>query len=261
MAIVSAMVVVRDERDDADTGVTDRPNGCLGDVAIERLTVPELARRCAMEMGRYRRREPHADYFGFELFRRAVVERNDAAWAALYAQYAEMVRWWLGLGPDEDDELVTLTFERFWRAMDVDKFSSFNGLGGVLAYVKICARTARLDYARAASVRAHEEPLDDAADLLPACDDTEGLASAHMDRVAFWRAVRQYLTDEREHGVLYLSYVVGLSPRQIYARHAARFDDVAEVYRLKRAVLTRLRRAPMIAQRLDVTDVHGYARG
>jgi len=97
MAIVSAMVVVRDERDDADTGVTDRPNGCLGDVAVERLTVPELARRCAVEMERYRRREPHADHFGFELFRRAVVERSDAAWAALYAQYAETVRWWLGL--------------------------------------------------------------------------------------------------------------------------------------------------------------------
>lgn len=257
MAVAHTMVVACDDRGDADTGVTDGPNERRGDVAVERLTVPELARRCAVEMERYRGRESHADQFGFELFRRAVVERNDAAWAALYAQYAETVRWWLGLRPDEDDELVTLTFERFWRAMDVDKFSSFNGLGGVLAYLKNCARTARLDYARAISVRAREEPLDDAADLLRACDDTEGLASARMDRVAFWRAVRQYLTDEREHGVLYLSYVVGLSPRQIYASHAARFDDVAEVYRLKRAVLARLRRAPMIAARLGVVDVYG----
>ena len=259
MTLTRTMVVARDDRGYAGTVTTDELNGRFGDVAVERLTVPELARLCAAEMERYRRREPHADRFGFELFRRAVVERSDTAWAALYAQYAETVRWWLNLTPDEDDELVTLTFERFWRAMDADKFSSFSGLGGVLAYVKNCARTARLDHVRAVSVRAHEESLDDAADLLPACDDTEGLAAAHIDRVAFWRAVRQYLTDEREHAVLYLSYVVGLSPRQIYARHAARFDDVAEVYRLKRAVLTRLRRAPMIAARLDVADVHGYA--
>jgi hypothetical protein len=250
MARARTMVIARDEGGSSDTDTTDRPAGRLEDGAIERLTVPELARLCTREMERYRRREPHLDRFGFELFRRAIVERNDAAWAALYAQYAETVRWWLGLTVDEDDELVTLTFERFWRAMDAVKFSSFSGLGGVLAYLKSCAQTARLDRARAVSVRAREEPLDAVATLLPARDDTEGMVAAHIDRVAFWHMVRQYLADEREHSVLYLSYVVGLSPRQIYARHAARFDDIAEVYRIKRAVIARLRRAPSIVEQL-----------
>lgn len=92
--------------------------------------------------------------------------------------------------------------------------------------------------------------MDAVATLLPARDDTEGMVAAHIDRVAFWHMVRQYLADEREHSVLYLSYVVGLSPRQIYARHAARFDDIAEVYRIKRAVIARLRRAPSIVEQL-----------
>jgi len=44
--------------------------------------------------------------------------------------------------------------------------------------------------------------------------------------------------------VLYLSCVVGFSPREIQARHARDFPDVTAVYRLKRVALDRLRRAP-----------------
>jgi hypothetical protein len=49
--------------------------------------------------------------------------------------------------------------------------------------------------------------------------------------------------------VVYLSYAIGLKPREIWAQHPTRFRDVAEIYRLKRLALDRLRQAAAI-QRL-----------
>jgi hypothetical protein len=61
---------------------------------------------------------------------------------------------------------------------------------------------------------------------------------------ALWRQVSAALADEQERLVLYLSYVIGMTPRQIKDRHTDRFPDVGEVYRLKRAALLRLRHHP-----------------
>ncbi|MGH2343787.1 MAG: hypothetical protein ACRDG4_01070, partial [Chloroflexota bacterium] len=48
---------------------------------------------------------------------------------------------------------------------------------------------------------------------------------------------------ERERRVIYLSYVVGLSPREIHARQGGEFPRMDEIYRLKRTALDRLRRS------------------
>ncbi len=44
--------------------------------------------------------------------------------------------------------------------------------------------------------------------------------------------------------MIYLSYAQGLCPREICARHTARFPRVQDVYRIKRGALSRLRHAP-----------------
>lgn len=216
----------------------------------EALSVPELARLCAEETARYARRESYAERPCLELFRRAITARDEQAWNAIYAQYTDSVRRWLGAWPGELDEGVAAAFERFWQALDSEKFARFGSLPAVLQYLKMCACSARLDRARATRSSANDEPLD-AIYNLPATDNVEEAVTGHLEAWEFWHVVRDCLADERDRRVVYLSYVIGLSPRDICARHAAEFPDVTEVYRLKRNALDRLRRAPTMGAFVD----------
>jgi len=198
----------------------------------------ELARPAAHGRG-----DDDADDAEYALFEHAIARRDDAAWATVYARYGDLVRHWLGPGWDNADEGVAAVFVRFWHAMDAEKLARFTSVAPVLRYLKLCAQTTRLDHVRA--IRNYrEEPLDDVAHAMAAPGILEETVLSQSDRLAFWRAVQACLTDRREREVIYLSYVQGLCPRQISARHNARFPCVQDVYRLKRAALNRLRHAP-----------------
>jgi DNA-directed RNA polymerase specialized sigma24 family protein len=192
----------------------------------------------------YARSDGAGDHYCLEQFRRAIVERDDEAWRAVYARYSGLVRLWLQ-GRMDPEEGVVAAFERFWRAIDADKFDRFGSLAAFLAYLKMCAQTAALDSAR--SRRAAPSMLDlEAAGNLPSPDDVATEVVERLDAAVLWDSVSWSLRDERERLVVYLSYRVGLSPRQIHARHPAQFRHVGEVYRLKRNALDRLRRMPAI---------------
>ncbi len=214
-------------------------------VVTQTPTIAKLARLCTEDAGCYLGRAPYAQCFCLEVFHRAVVGREDAAWAAIYAQHGDLVRHWLALPGVDGDEGVAAVFERFWRAVDADKFARFPSLAAVLRYLKACAYTVRMDRAR---VRATDRAwsLDASGHDLPSRDDVEETVVGRLEAADLWSAVRGVLGDEREGVILYLSFTLGLSPRTIQERHAGRFPDVAEVYRLKRNVLDRLRRAPEI---------------
>ncbi len=65
------------------------------------------------------------------------------------------------------------------------------------------------------------------------------------------RAIDAELHDEAERLVAHLCLVLDLKPREVYERHPDRFADVADVYRVKRNLLERLRRSPAIRRFLD----------
>lgn len=213
------------------------------------LSTADVVRLCAHEIACYQRGEPVDGACGFELFRRAIVERDEAAWAALSEQYAPLVRQWLRRWPDGDgvEAGVAATFERFWQAVTVAKFRHFTSLAAVLRYLKLCTQSSHLDQARAARLHARVEPLDETVHRVSAPMDLTEQVMQAQEASALWRAVRQCLKNERQQAVLYLSYVHGLTPRQIYADYSAEFSTVADVYRLKRNALDRLRRAPALS--------------
>jgi len=204
--------------------------------------VRDLAHHCQEETARYRRGEAFNEHACLALFRHAIVERDDTAWACVYSQYAGLVRIWLNRRMDDEDEGVNAVFERFWRAVDAAKFARFGSLAAVLGYLKMCARTTVLDHARAQSRIAGEVDLD----ALPAVSaQAAGQAGVgdRLDAAELWRQVGDILADERERRVIYLSYVIGLSPREIQARQGGEFPRMDEIYRLKRLALDRLRRS------------------
>ncbi|MDB5076172.1 MAG: hypothetical protein JWO42_2351 [Chloroflexi bacterium] len=211
---------------------------------LEAFSVSELSDQCREQTERYLRDEPSLDKFCMELFRRAIVDRDERAWSAIYAQYAMIVRRWLGTKM-EPDEGVAAAFERFWRALDRDKFHRFPSLGAVLNYLKMCVHTTAIDHARSLHRVAEQQSLESASEVA-AKEDVEGTVAERVDGARLWEQIRTTLNDDRASRALYLSYVIGLSPREICSRHPSEFPDVAIVYQLKRNALDRLRRSKLL---------------
>ena len=70
-----------------------------------------------------------------------------------------------------------------------------------------------------------------------------------LDRLSghdLWRAVAGALSDECARQVVYLTFAVGLTPRQIHGRFPSCYPSVADVYRVKQNALRKLRRSPAI---------------
>jgi hypothetical protein len=211
------------------------------------LALGELAQRCREQTLRFLRGEPREDAFCFEIFQRAVVERNDAAWEAIVAQYRGIVLAYVGQHTaaafvrESDDYWVNRAFQRFWSAVGPDRFASFPDLPALLKYLKLCVHSVLLDEVR--SRRAGTlTSLDEVPETAPAESDAERSVLGKLAGQQLWMAISQELQNEAEEAVIYLSFARDLKPAQIFQRHPDLFASVDDVYRIKRNVLERLRR-------------------
>jgi DNA-directed RNA polymerase specialized sigma24 family protein len=210
---------------------------------LGRLDLAEVARRCAQETARFFQRQNHDPRFCYELFRRAILDRDDCAWELLYAQYRPLVAGWVMRHPafassGEDSEyFVNRALEKLWVALPPERFSQFPDLPALLRYLQMCVHSAVLDHVRSAEHAAVCVADDAAADV--ALED-EALAHAHRDE--FWREIDGRLRDEKERCVVYGSFVLALKPRELYTRFPGTFRGIQEVYGIKENVLARLGR-------------------
>lgn len=212
------------------------------------LDLATLARRALAESRRFYRHEPYDSSFAYELFRRALVERDDAAWAQIYEQYVPLVEHWVRrtgaftVSGETSDFFVSAAFTRFWRAIPAGRFASFPTLASLLNYLRRCATCVVIDAARSQSF----------ADLLPEesvnwNDQRLGYAdeeaTERVSREEFWRLVDGLLTSEAERVIVRCSFQHGMKPAEIYARWSTLFSGIEEVYTLKRGILLRLRKS------------------
>ena len=226
---------------------------------LRQTPLAELIGACREETSKFLRHQPARDEFCFELIRRALGEADQEAWHAVFAQYRGMVLAWIRQHPasftvrEEADYWVNRTFERFWTAMGPERLALFPGLPAVLRYLKLCAHSVLLDAARTRGT-AQLVPLSDHAARGAATGevvDAEDLAAGQVAGQELWQVVSAELQDEAERLVAYLCLVRDLKPREVYERHPDRFAGVADVYRVKRNLLDRLRRSPAIQRFLD----------
>lgn len=208
-------------------------------------SVAELAGACREETAKFSRREPSRDIFCLELLRRAIVERDEAAWGAVFAQYQGLVLGWIRRHPAsatvaEDDMFwVNRTFERFWSALRAERFHEFHGLAALLRYLKLCAQSILLDEVRARTRGQIEEQVGTAPPTNP-----EVLTLGEMGREELWRIVETTAGDDQERLVARLCFALDLKPRDVFERYPERYASVADVYRVKRNLLDKLRRSP-----------------
>jgi DNA-directed RNA polymerase specialized sigma24 family protein len=179
----------------------------------------------------------------YELFRLAIVERDEAAWAALHTRYrALLITWacrcgaWTRAGEAAAD-IADQAFGRAWAALTPDRFAAFSSVGQLLGYLRACVTTTVIDNARAqASTERILPPARANATTTP-----EQIVLADLGRDELWQRVIELAMTPAERIVLVETFACDLPPRTIHARHPRVFADVASVYRAKRNILARLR--------------------
>ena len=221
------------------------------------LSLGELARRCREETSQYLRGDSTGGAFCFEIFRRAIREREERAWEAVFAQYRGMVLAWVHRHPawrtgrEEDAYWTNRAFERFWVAVTPERFATFPNIASLLRYLKLCTHSVLLDDARARRAASFQSLDDRGAGEAAETGDIAETTIGNLTGNDLWRVIEAELRDETERRVAYLSFVLGLKPRVIAEAHPELFGDVADVYRLKRSLLDRLQRNAAIRQFLE----------
>ncbi|HEX9440158.1 MAG TPA: sigma-70 family RNA polymerase sigma factor [Roseiflexaceae bacterium] len=236
-----------------------RPGGALARTAGEsidpaRMDLSTLMRCCAVESERFYRGQPHDTRYSYELFRRALVGRDEAAWEYVYMHYSPLVESWVRrsgafAGSGESSEFfVGAAFTKFWRAI-AERFEQFPTLASLLHYLQLCAGSVVIDSVRAQSW----------AEVLP----EEAIPSRHANQTSpdeeamkrvdceeFWSYINTQLNSEAERVVVFRSFVLGMKPGDIYNDHQELFQSINDVYNVKRNVLGRLSRNPELRRLL-----------
>lgn len=223
------------------------------EISPSQMDLATLMRRCAAESERFYRGQQHDTRYSYELFRRALVERSEGAWEQLYQHYSGLVEGWVRRSSaftssgESSEYFVVGAFTKFWRAVTPDRFDAFPTLASLLHYLQLCATSVVIDSVRAQSwAEILPEDSVNPSHVPQYSPDEEAMSRVHREE--FWRFIDEQLNGESERIVVYCSFVLGLTPRAIYARRTDLFASVNDVYNVKRNVLGRLSRNPQLRQ-------------
>jgi len=221
------------------------------------LTLAGIAYRCAHETDRFYHREDYDPRYCFELFRRAILNRDARACDLLFNQYRPLMNSWVQRHPafpasgEEAQYFVNRAFEKLWLALTPEKFERFLDLKSILRYLQMCVHSAIVDHVRLCGPHALSEDADETDDersvggnVWTAEDDV----LIRTQREDFWRSISEKLNDDKERLAIYGSFALALKPRELCAQFPGTFTDVRDVYRTKANVLERLRRDPELAK-------------
>lgn len=215
------------------------------------LTVSELAEQCGAEAERYRQTGQSDETYCFELFRQALVDRDEAAWRAIYAQYQSLVARWVyayaaAFPLDKAlEDFVNEAFARMWQyGVKPETAEKLDGLGKCLSYLKKCAWSSVEDHRRwqDKDALAKGETLDNWREQAAPASPPEDQVERDESLAELRRALEETLQSREERLVAEESWVYGQTPRQIQARYPETFASVEVVSQTKRNILKRLRR-------------------
>ena len=218
-------------------------------IKLQEMSVLDLAQKCAQETDLYFSHKDYDSTCCYELFRRAILENNGEAWVAIRDQYQPLVaRWvdrWLSKHPgfsstsEEADDFIAQAFERFWISFSPGKFEKSQGLAPVLRYLQMCVHGAITDAWR--KMR-HQQLEQEAGDEEVEFSEQKPTPEDLLQTDEFWTLIRKKSKNSEEYTVIYASYNLDLSPREILAEYPGLFSDIKEIYQYKANLLDRLER-------------------
>ena len=124
------------------------------EINLSLFTIAGLAHRCRQETDLFFQYLENDERFCFELFRRAIMYKNEHAWNLVVQQYSYQVAAWIkrnefyAMADESIDYFTNQAFTNFWRAFsrDVHKLEKFSSLKALLRYLQLCAHTAVKEY-------------------------------------------------------------------------------------------------------------------
>jgi DNA-directed RNA polymerase specialized sigma24 family protein len=186
----------------------------------------------------------------YDLFRRAVQQRDADAWASIAARYRYLLVFWAmkcpatQLAGEHCEDIADRAFARAWVALSPERFVAFPNLAALLAYLRTCVAATAIDAARAQAAQERVAQNVERTESLP----LEQTMFEHLDRAELWQIVSSVVKTEAERVVLVDRFVLDLPPRTILARHPTLFTDVAAIYAALRNLCDRLRRNQAICR-------------
>jgi hypothetical protein len=214
-------------------------------------------RRHASRTAPGRSAAPTSDDIGFELFRRAILLRDEAAWLEISLRYRPMFISWAaqvnakGATDEQCDDIADRAFARAWAALSPERFAQFPNLPALLGYLRACVSATTIDTARSQGAR------DRAYQRLTAepIGTPEDLVCEQLERAELWQTALDAVDCPQERMVLLDSFLHELPPRDILVRHPDLFDSIHAVYMAKRHLLNRLQRSAALREYFDGVEV------
>jgi hypothetical protein len=203
-----------------------------------RLSLDELAQRCAEETEKFSRRRDNDPQFCFELLRRALADGTPEAFTRVYRNYERQVLSWVyshsGFAQtgESADFFARSALSTFYFALRGPKFAQFTSLAKVLTYLKLCVHTAIMQYLRDQRPAAMM-PLDAANELVHTPD-----LDNRADAAELWAHICQLLPDPRDRLLARYVFLQDLKPQQIVSSDPAQWSGEREIsvalYRIRR---------------------------
>ena len=186
---------------------------------------------------------------GYELFRQAIVDQNDEAWAECIARYRPLLIAWANTSSsaalgEQCNDIADEAFARAWSALTPSRFAGFPSLPPLLGYLRSCVAAVVIDGLRAQQARQRRIQY-----IEPSSVETpEQVVLDRMEQTELWRIAQATAKTLQEQAVLYDHFVLGLPPREIQQRHPELFASTALIYKIKRNLVGRLQRSPEVQQ-------------
>jgi DNA-directed RNA polymerase specialized sigma24 family protein len=196
------------------------------------------------------------DHDGYELFRRAITQRDGDAWQAISTRYRSLLLAWAGscsrrMWVDECcEDIADQALTRAWLALSPERFAGFASLAALLGYLHACVTATMIDSLRAQAARQRTmQQIEVGAIATP-----DEIVLGQIEREQLWQLITTYVTGAREYTFLIERFVLELPPRVILVRHPELFADISVIYTTRRNLLMRLQRIPEL-QRLYTPEL------
>jgi hypothetical protein len=183
----------------------------------------------------------------WELFRRAVDDNDDPAWHVVYNKYRLWIISWGHDSHVEKEVLVNDVFMRFVTWTDKKSLAQdFPTIEQVMGGLRRCTRTYIIDEGRAYTRKQmRDEPLlpNTKTTTIREMEDSvfDGITASERQTYFLNR-----LNDDDEKLIFDLSYKLGLKPKEIFARHPNRFENVKAIHRIKERIVRRFANDPIL---------------
>lgn len=212
---------------------------------LQHMALEDLARKCAEETDLFFTYHNYDSSYCLELFRRAVRNKDERALEVVITLYQPLVARWVDkhsgflLINEEAQDFIAQAFERFWISFTPAKFDKSQNLAAVLRYLQMCAHAAITDvWRKSRRIQLVQEMRDDAQEF----SQPESTPEDHLQNDEFWQLIKKKLINTKEYMVVYASFSLALSPREILAEYPGLFRDIKEIYQFKANMLNRLER-------------------